>query len=166
MIKRIIIEPVPFETHETMDESLTAAQSAKQKRIKEIDAVVGLTVSSYKFSGDQLCLNLSCGNALIIGAGKRGVWWCSAEHAENVMSVHFPSVIELVFSSADSIEPETYLWKWRNLLDSVVGNTITSVQPSDGILYLSIEKQDDLTFVSNTLVGDTNGFFLFFCPDD
>ena len=166
MTQRIIIEPVPLQTHKTMDGAVAAAQSAANYWDEQISCLVGRQVSSYEFRCDRLFLLLSEGDALVIGADASGVWWCSADQAVSNSQQQFSSPVDLVFCSTEESESYTYPWVWRGLLDDLVGRNITSVQPSDGLLYLSTENHQDMTFMSTAVIGGTDQYLLFFCPDD
>ena len=166
MIDRMVIEPLGFHGHETMNEALAAAEAARLARIQDIDSLRGQSISCYEYSGDQLVMQLSSKNWLTIGADEKGVWWRVEANRQSMRKMPLPIELTLIFRSADTAESLTYLWEWKGLLDSIIDRAITVIQPVDGLFYLSFGPDIEIAFNSNRVVDDTGGFLLFFCPDD
>lgn len=148
------IEGVP--EYDSFADAVAAAKSREGLAQSDNESLEGEIIVSYSFSGRVLALRTNAGSILsvYVGSGSIVEWDVTAGAWERT-SDDIPAVIRVRFPSGREHE-----WRWKELLDRIVGHRFASLSPSETAVSLYVHGCPDLR-ISALRVAQSGDVFLF-----
>jgi hypothetical protein len=143
LAKRLkLIEKYELKTYDSFEKAVLGPKERNVLAKNDNKKIMGSTIITYFYNGYELALIFSNKKVLLIDLSEKCVCWKIIDQASFDFSKYpLPDYFVLEYPMGATCE-----WKWKEILDKMIGKSFKAIAPSDVFIWLYVEGCDDLMF--------------------